>query len=53
MLMQNNSDMTRTHTNAFLQAYVRVHLTNVLIGTGSLKRILLYSRYYIYLLYLL
>jgi len=37
MFMQDNSGMTRTH-NPVLQAYVRVHLTNVLIGNGSLKR---------------
>ena len=37
MLMQTNSDMTRTQ-NLILQAYVRVHLTNVLFDNGSLKR---------------
>ena len=34
--MQNNSEMTRT-TIPGLQTHVRVHLTNVLIGNGSLE----------------
>ena len=41
MLMQNNSDTTRTH-NPILQAYVRVRLTNVLIDNVGLKRTIYY-----------
>ena len=41
MLMQNNSDTTRTH-NPILQAYVRVRLTNVLIDNVGLKQTIYY-----------
>ena len=36
--MKNNSDVTRNPQTPFYSSYVLVHLTNVVLGNGSLKR---------------